>query len=381
MSVSCRPQRRLGRGVSLIEALIALLIVGMGLLGVLAMQATLHRGAELARQGSAALRGAQSALEAWRTALARNPGHSPSQAEEGLEGPDSMAESTPGAPIRRTTAFSDDGTGLRTVRVNAQWEDRAGQPHQLQLTTAVALLPGELSASLLRQGGPPVRQPLGRHPTVPRAAIDLGNGTSAFTPPSVFKGSAPPRWIIDHAKGLVTVVCDGASCTAAHAALLSGHIGFEHGLSAPPRSPPTDLQVSVRLTAPAAQLIDCPTQPALQGLSYHCLLPMAPGAQGGWSGRVLLSRLPLALTLDDARADVWRVCRYTPVRDAHPAVDGKRFTNRQHPLDYHGVTESLAGQNFLVLRAGDGLRPADCPPDDPSTPQVNDNTWHHQPSG
>lgn len=357
----------------MIEALVALVVVAAGMLGVAGMQAGLQRGAELARLRATALRIAQTDLEAWRTALARDPAAEPPQPE--------LEPSV--TPVTRDLSLADDGPGLRTMTLQARWEDRAGQLHQLQLATAVALLPAELSGSLLQPAGPPVRQPQGRHPAIPRAAVDLGNGTSAFAPAAANAGDAADaatqvRWVFEHTTGRVTSTCTGSTCTAVQASLLAGHVRFGPGLGAAAATP--DLRVTVRTTAPEDKTIDCITRQAGEALSYHCLVPRAPGPQGGWSGRTLMTQLPLAASIDDARAQVWRVCRYTPVRGSHPEVDGLGFTNRMHPLDYHGVTESLTGQNYLVIPAGDGVQPAPCPGDDPATPEVNDNTWHHQPS-
>ena len=64
--------------------------------------------------------------------------------------------------------------------------------------------------------------------------------------------------------------------------------------------------------------------------------------------------------------------RYLPVV---PAI-----SNAQHPLNYLDVDSGLLNQNFLIIRAGDGTSAFDCPADDASTPFVNGNTWHHQPS-
>ena len=48
--------------------------------------------------------------------------------------------------------------------------------------------------------------------------------------------------------------------------------------------------------------------------------------------------------------------------------------NDDFPLEHAGVRESLLNQNFLIRKAADG-----CPGDGPA-PQVNTNTWHHQPA-
>ena len=53
--------------------------------------------------------------------------------------------------------------------------------------------------------------------------------------------------------------------------------------------------------------------------------------------------------------------------------------NSDHPLDYLDVDESLVSQNFLIIKAGDGLTAYSCPDDNPATP-ASGRTWHHQPN-
>ena len=53
-------------GVSLIEAMVALAIMGFGILGVVGVQATLRSNGDTARQRAEAVRIAQEAIENWR---------------------------------------------------------------------------------------------------------------------------------------------------------------------------------------------------------------------------------------------------------------------------------------------------------------------------
>ena len=57
---------RHGRGLSLIEAMVAFAVMGFGMLGVLGIQATLRNNADQAKQRTEAVRIAQEALESWR---------------------------------------------------------------------------------------------------------------------------------------------------------------------------------------------------------------------------------------------------------------------------------------------------------------------------
>ena len=62
---------------------------------------------------------------------------------------------------------------------------------------------------------------------------------------------------------------------------------------------------------------------------------------------------PLASSIADATATLYRICRYTPER-SQAAVAPPAFRNVDHPLDYVNVNEALLQQNFIVIRAGDG---------------------------
>ena len=55
------------RGVSLIEALLALVVMSLGMLAVVGVQATLRSNGDLSRQRAEAVRLAQEGTETWRT--------------------------------------------------------------------------------------------------------------------------------------------------------------------------------------------------------------------------------------------------------------------------------------------------------------------------
>ena len=64
---------RSSRGVSLIEALVALAVMAFGLLGVVGMQSTLRVNADVSRQRAEAVRMAQEKMEdnAWKYLYSR----------------------------------------------------------------------------------------------------------------------------------------------------------------------------------------------------------------------------------------------------------------------------------------------------------------------
>jgi hypothetical protein len=199
-----------------------------------------------------------------------------------------------------------------------------------------------------------------------------------------------------------------ANCIPVDARLLAGYVRFATASTTRPTSASTEnpqgvvepLDVVVQQTSPTALagVVDCLEDLLPDAVAYYCAVPI--GTSPSWSGR---SELVLATTrvFDPTLPtdpDRRRVCRYTPVRNCQPAVGStiwgasgatatcsgvaptpsRLMRNQDHPYDYVGVTTSLVNQNFLVIRAGDGVTAFDCPGDGPSA-YANTNTWRHQP--
>jgi Tfp pilus assembly protein PilV len=370
------------RGVALIEALVALLVMAFGMVGVVGMQASLRMNADVAKQRSEAVRIAQEVIEARRA-------YSVMQTSAGLsayadivnQGAVDVVGYTTNTTYSLTLSVVDSAEPrMKTLTTGVRWDDRTGQTQSLTIVTGIAGTPPELAGTLsLPTSGlsnSPVR---GRNFGVPPAAVDLGDGTSSFAPP----GASGTSWIFSNVSGLITRVCVGLVCTEVTARLLSGYVHFATGPTQPtpeqgelPDSNSFAVHVQVGRTAPSALTVDCFEDTApLRYVQYFCAVPVAAGQR--WSGRATLSLLPLASSISDPSAALFRVCRYTPVRGSNPVV-GPAISNQQHPLDYANVDIALTNQNFLVIRAGDGVTAFDCPADGPST-FIDSNTWHHQP--
>lgn len=197
--------QRHARGVGLVEAMVALLVLGLGLLTFVALQVKLRLGAELARQRAEALQLAQADLEVLRTA--------PSLAAFDTLGPARGAVGSPGtagytvergvAPVPGTLASAP--ATLRDVTVTVSWRDRAGQGQAVVLRTQLARADPTLPASLgLRPAGLPWDGRAGR---TPLSATDLGDGTSLFKPTAA--GSV--AYVMDNASAAVVRRCTGVS--------------------------------------------------------------------------------------------------------------------------------------------------------------------------
>ncbi len=386
--------RRKACGATLLEALVAFVVLLLTVAAVVRAQGQLRLGADVSRQRSEAVRLGQADLELLRAyAVIGAASGSRAYAEivsaaatvDGASGYVSNAAYLVTRAIQ--TGAADEA---RSAVVDVTWADRAGERHRVVLNTIVAAHDPAYSAALtLPPSGSPVRGAWGRSARIPLPARNLGDGRSAFKP----FGSATVAWVFDNASGYVVASCSGiaapranadllasdlVTCSSVRAVLLSGIIRFT---SATPPDPGNarDLPaaLAVVLTTRGGPYPSAPTcgsepvktvtysgqgtlhvesvaiaaTPASLGLAnwtesgdhhvaYHCLVPLA--ADGTWSGRTTLA--PNGWTLGSGAADS-RVCRYAADLDGSGAID----SNIEHPADYVGVAASLSNQNFLVI--------------------------------
>lgn len=389
-----RPTRHLPRrgmaGLSLVEAMVALAVMGFGTLAVVGVQASLRLNGDIARQRSEAVRVAQQELQAMR-GFVDLAGYlavtTPADRTEDL--------GNTRYTVRRTVADAGAAEGpprRKTLVVDVGWSDRTGQSQAVRLSTALHGVQPIIGASLaLPADASYLRNPRSRHPAIPPGAVAWGEGTgfSRFDPP----GAGGIGWVFDNLSGAIVRRCADAtvaSCVDFQARLLSGHVRFAlvpgrapNGADTeiPPSSRPVDAVIGVRveLKPPLAGEELCYSEDSASSVAYYCAVGV--GAAGMWSGHSkVVGLIPMAASIASKDAGAYRVCRYTPYRD-HRAVGtgAPPMRNEDHPLDYKDVGVALPFQNFLVVRAGDGSVAYDCPGDGPS-PHANTNTWHHQPA-
>jgi Tfp pilus assembly protein PilV len=408
------------RGVSLIEALVALAVMAFGMLGVVGMQAALRTGADQSKQRSEAVRLAQEEMERARAfgQIATAPAGEHTYALIATA-PAASAFSSSNSAYQGNATFQRSVTvvdhvasaasapRMKTVTVDVSWRDRdfdstLGNERSVTLRSIVAEIAPALAGSL---GVPTNRsapqRPGGRNINIPRTNTQPGSGdTTIFTPP----GGGGVTWVFDNASGLITNTCTAGSppvCTAANLALISGYIRFATGAqpTAAEAELPTDpvptalaaLGVVVNYTAPlpggsvSSSGGGCYVGPPSPSnyLDYYCAMPLAfvgYASNSTWTG-VLDLVLPTGTLATDLGTDNdatrYRVCRYTP----DPSTDTPAGGNEAHPLTYTAVGGSLSNQNFLVISAGDGTNPAfTCPIDDATTsPLLDTDTKQHQP--
>lgn len=409
--MNCRISNQ--RGVSLIEALVALAVMAFGMLGVAAMQATLRQNADLARQRGEATRLAQATIEALRAyTVVDSVAGRRAYADVTTALPDENIVGTNATFVRSVNVTAEDALKRKTVDVRVTWTDRTSASHVVRLSSVIYRTPPELAAALIIPGEGTVAQFVGtsgpggsstpRNPTIPQSAVNNPNGTSTFTPPQT--GVPTVTWIFDNTTGMITQRCAPACDAGNFGRLLSGYIVFSTGSNQPapaqaeaPSSNAMPVGISITnqtlpnpLAAPSPAwecfVESLPAAPATAKVrAYYCLIRVLSADNFRWSARSQVTGLSLAGSINDDDDDEFRVCRYTPYRNNNAVGTGSPpIRNVDHPYNYLAVDTNLVNQNFLVIRAGDDDDAFDCPVDHvPGAPLpnlVNTNTWHHQPS-
>lgn len=266
------------RGVTLIEALIAMAIMAFGMLALVGVQTTLRANADLAKQRTEATRLAEQELESLRrfvnvTEFDNAQLTPPAQTAV-------LPETNTSYTLTRQMVAQADGL-QRTVKVTVSWIDRHGTDRNVILrdviTRAAPVLSGLVSSvRKVTVAG----QRNNRHPTIPSRAGDLGDQTSGFKP----NEGGTVAWVFNNTTGVITNVCtvtvstsssslttgDLSGCTATSAQLLAGYVRFNlRGVS-------KDLDGSVSAYKPvpgdvAAYVIDN----SLSNIRSRCTVPEA----------------------------------------------------------------------------------------------------------
>lgn len=353
--MSRAPQRQ--GGTSLIEALLAFLVLSLGMLGAARLQRHVEHGADLARQRSEAVRLAQHDIEQLR-AFTTVGAASAVRSYSGIAAADAEVGAATGhhsTSYRLERRIDEPPVGtLKTASVSVQWADRTGELQSVLLQSAIAGTPPALSAVLpVHAGAPPVRSVHGRSPRIPATARELGDGRSLLKP----SATGTLAFVLSNTTGKITARCtvgldeviDAAGCVLIDGLLLSGWIRFS--LAAPPDAagadPPLPLTMSLELSAGAAAAApECFAEPRAGLVAYHCVI----ATSSPWSGRSRV--VPLGWALGAAAGEL-RVCRYVADHDGSGAID----RNAEHPEHYSEVDVNLMQQNFLVIR-GDQQCPA-----------------------
>ena len=418
--------RRRQRGTTLLEALVALLVLSLGMFSVARVQTQLRLNSDMARQRSEAVRLAQEDMERLRaySVLVAKAGVRAYadivNAVATVDASTGYASNTRYQVTRNVTAAGAPNT--KTASVAVSWADRAGTDHQVVLNSLITGSDPAYSGALsVAPAGTGIERVQARSVRIPLSAKDLGNGSSAFKPVS----GGTVALLMNNATGQVIgrclgvnaalgtqdlTVADLSSCDAVAGQLLSGVVRFST-VGAPVAGQANELPPALALTLtltggtyPAApfcasearktvtyagaagqrvEAVPIAAVPASVGqtawvetgdrhVAYHCVV--YPLASGLWSGRTAV--VPTGWTLGTGPDDR-RVCRFTTDLDGNGTIDA----NIEHPATYTAVAGPLAHQNFLVIKGSEAC-PAGTPTrlDGTSEPvYANLATAQHQP--
>jgi type IV pilus modification protein PilV len=374
-----KTNRKKSRGVSLVEALIALLVVAVGGVGLLKFQSNSRLNSDVARQRTEALKLAQNEIEQLRSANAAADIQSANRTVA------SDANNAANATFQVAREVTANATAAKTVQVTVSWIDRSGAAQQVVISSLLSVQPPALTGALAVAHRSADTLPLnGRSADIPAIAHDLGDGRSVLK----LDSTQTDVYVFDNRSGRITSTCSGVqrhtrhivvgdltSCTTIAAVLLSGQVRFS--LATPPDAArPVDapLALAMALTLsggsysrPAhcgaeamktvSYLDDGKQRRAAVPLSatstswavaswvelgerftaFHCVI-VGKGTPARWSGK--LSVLPKGWAFGPTAND-FKACRFVA----------------QTPEAYADVSTSLAEQNFLVIR-GDQLCPS-----------------------
>ncbi len=243
MRSSARIDARARPGVALIEALIALVVMGFGMLALVGVQATLRLNSDVARQRAEATRIATQDLETLRSfasvsAIAGRPGASWDEIADATVDPVILPQgSTTNTSYRLVRTVTLQDATRKSINVVVSWRDRTDTVQAVAFDSVLVAESPALSG-LLRVPLQPTAavQRSGRNPTIPPQAVDIGGGQSAFKPVE----SGTVAWVFNSLTGLITSLCTGTAagtsaaltnanlgvCTPTSATLVAGRVNF-----------------------------------------------------------------------------------------------------------------------------------------------------------
>ena len=363
------------RGVSLVEALVAMGVMAFGMLAVVGLQVTLRTNGDVSKQRAEAVRIAQQSIEDWRAFVAIEATPGVVDYEDLVsDGPTNVAGiNATYARTRTFTVWPGGSPPMKTLAVAITWDDRNGQPQTVQLNSVIAGIAPDLAGSLaVPANGVAGRSRQGRNKTIPTLAKDLGNGTSAIKPPGAPDTVA---WRFDNVTGLITICSVDPAVAATTADLTAGNLvcgaqnalgvsGFvSYALTAvqpveadarnPTSAPINSLVASITRTD-GGLAATCYSQPILLPrpyTRYNCAVPITVTVldpNPSWSGAISFAADPVG-TIAEALAEKStvkrKVCAYA---NAESIVGMASFTGGGNSI----TLTPRAGGSFRVWAAG-----------------------------
>lgn len=406
--------RRQQLGFSVVEALIALAIMGFGILGLAGMQAALSRNADVAKQRSEALRLAQEKIEELRsyTGIAATASIPSQTINTNLLNWNALssASDVPSNNITTNTVYTrtwnlsgNASDPLRNLTVNVEWVDRASDPASVPLSTILAKSDPADSGFL---GFPlplntNLKRPKNRNLDIPIPSIDLGNGKSAMQfktdgqyilfnnitgdltniCTTTLNGSSVTADIISTLKNASTSVCPEVKgyIVAGYISRLAGNNvsvsdtdwnAIQNELGIDYSGITRNVAGSSAIACQFGGAINQNTNTTIANYKYYlCVIPLEPpttNAPYNWSGTVRIAGPSVWNTSNNN----YYVCRYQ-----YSATNSLTDPNQRNVQPYVAVDKSIDQQNYLIATTANATSAAapECP-DSMDVPISEDDT-------
>ncbi len=353
------------KGISIIEALVALAVMAFGMLSMVGVQVTLRLNSDVARQRAEATRIATQAVDTLRgfTRLATTPGQ-PAWADIATALLSEVVADNTTYRLARTVRNGTDagvaGLLVKVVEVKVSWQDRTNAEQSVTLDTVIAGVDPAVVGLLTSPAQPSAMHQInGRHWSIPPEATSVSGDplSSQFTPP----GSTGVTWFFNNLTGALRISGADGDATAK---LISGLVNFD--LSATPDAvspagPALNLSAAPNALALVATTVratgtttKCYADAAGASARLRYFCAVIPVDDKGWGGRL---NVGLSLTGPPAVT----VCRYTPAANPPLHADHPEVYCSQTAADPDCVKTRVKGnlinQNFLVI-----LTANSCPP-------------------
>lgn len=350
--ISNSNHRIAAQGIALIEVLVALFILGFGVLAIASFEATMNRFSDSAHQRESAVRLAHAKLEQMRDF------EQPEHADDRFAWADLQSGSDAAVALGNTNfkrRWSVEGAAVghqRFVTVSVDWSTRDdATPTTLSLRSMIAASnTADAGAVSVSQPASATFGPARRHPGVPFEASRVhGVGGKSILK---WTGERGGYLLIDNASGKVESRCehqpeDGADlsrlCAPLGAYLLEGYITGDSDAASELSFDGLDAHAEAGHARPECSVehaVDRNSGAAIAGVArFRCLVHPSDedniaSTPPSWSGRLRVASADNSLI----------ACRYT--------ADPSSPINSEHPETYTRLEESLDHQNFLLISSG-----------------------------
>jgi Tfp pilus assembly protein PilV len=370
------------RGFTLLEAVVALVVLAFGMLAIAGFQLNLSRGSDVAKQRTEATRLAQQKMEELRAFPTVVPGGGIGYADlQSSAAPETAVTTSNTTYTRSWTVSGSAFDPQRTITVTVAWTDRAGDNDQVVLQSVISKSNpadiGSLRAATVPSGF--LYAPKGRNPGIPIRAVDIPS-SDPYQPPERSRLYRAGRWFAFLNESGEVFDCGGTTmptndtnllseCTKV--TLLAGYISAAQGATLPSETqinakfvdgtrpdgvtpviadvggPPVPGTLPLCFVEATTDDND-PSTPIAGFLTYGCLVTTAnhavptppattPPAGHHWSARVELFGTVSV-----------KVCRF----GYDPLVTDTEVDNDRHPPTYIYVGQQLASGVFIDRSLG-----------------------------